>query len=439
MTKINLKQILEQVALPLVLYIVSLFTIFVWYDKLAISTSPQIISLLNILPYLPYLLFGILVLLAFRENNRQMLIKIVLSTFTYLILTQIDFDYLKNIVVDSYYIELLLLLVGLNLVLISEHKKAINTRGSLIIFSLILLQIIIYFFIAKSSIYLHSEMYHDFQIEFPKIAAFINNFSSQILIIFRSDKYYLTSRFPWLSICYFIVLELIIMIKYIYNTKHFFWQNAFLMLYLISTLLSPDMNIAAVINFNLLAITFFILLSEAHLSLAYIDELTALPTRRKMNEVMQSLGSNYSIAMIDVDKFKLVNDKYGHKSGDQALQLIASNLASMRGNAKVFRFAGDEFTAIFPGKSAEEAAPFLEEFRNAVTESKFIIRDKERYKKSASDRNKKASQKQKTAKLSVSIGVAGKDKHANTPLKVLKQADKKLYKSKKAGRNKVSS
>ena len=333
---------------------------------------------------------------------------------------------------------MLLLFVGVNIIFLSVNKKPINTPTSGLILSILFLLMMIFLFLARLPINLHSKMFHDFLIEFPKSAFWIKTISTNLLALFRSDKFYFQINFPWIAFSFFLFIQSSILIKYLFNPKHYYWINFFLMIYLISTIIFIDVPYASTINFIFLAITTFILLSEAQLSLAYIDELTQLPTRRKMNETMQALGSNYSIAMIDVDKFKLINDKYGHKSGDQALQLIASNLAAMKGNAKVFRFAGDEFAAIFPGKKAKEAAVYLEDFRKNVSESKFIIRTPKRKLKSEKDRNKNAPKKVKTAKLSVSIGVAEKDKISNTALKVLKKADKNLYKSKKSGRNKVS-
>ncbi len=438
MNKINFKLLFKQIVIPIILFIISLLVIFRWYDDIQNFQSQQIRSLINILPILPYLLFGILILLAFRENNRQLLISILLSIFSYLILTQINFPYLVNLVLDTYYIEMLLLFVGINAVILSENKRPINTPVSILILSILFFAMIIFLFLSRLPLNLHSKMFHDFLIEFPKSASWIQNVSYHFLVPFRSDKLYFQTQFPWIAIVFFLIMQFTILIKYFHKPKHYYLINFFLMLYLISSILFINIPYSSVINFNFLAITIFILLSEAQLSLAYIDELTQLPTRRKMNETMQALGSNYSIAMIDVDKFKSINDKYGHKSGDQALQLIASNLAAMKGNAKVFRFAGDEFAAIFPGKKVEEAAVFLEEFRKNVFESKFIIRTPKRKYNSDKDRNKNTPNKVKTARLSVSIGVAEKDKDSKTALKVLKKADKNLYKSKKAGRNKVS-
>ena len=69
-------------------------------------------------------------------------------------------------------------------------------------------------------------------------------------------------------------------------------------------------------------------LIETSYAMAYLDELTQLPSRRSLNEALLKLGDTYSIAMLDVDHFKKFNDSYGHESGDQALQ--AGGVATRR-------------------------------------------------------------------------------------------------------------
>jgi PleD family two-component response regulator len=152
---------------------------------------------------------------------------------------------------------------------------------------------------------------------------------------------------------------------------------------------------------------------------------------------LTNLGRKYAIAMIDIDHFKKFNDRYGHKTGDQVLKMIASKLKEITGGAKVFRYGGEEFTAIFPGKGVEEAVPHLDVYRKIIESIPFVIRGKERQKRSVENRGKGAPKGQKRAKVTVSIGVAAPGKAHPTPEKVLKAADKILYQAKKAGRNRL--
>lgn len=97
--------------------------------------------------------------------------------------------------------------------------------------------------------------------------------------------------------------------------------------------------------------------------LASRDPLTDLINRRVMEHILLReferavrYGTHLAIVFIDVDDFKMVNDKYGHKAGDELLKYIAGNLLRMtRGSDAVARFAGDEFVVILPGTPLNKA------------------------------------------------------------------------------------
>src|SRR5262249_53401748 len=97
-------------------------------------------------------------------------------------------------------------------------------------------------------------------------------------------------------------------------------------------------------------LTLIVALIETSYAMAYLDELTQLPSRRALNEALLKLGDSYSIAMMDVDHFKKFNDSYGHEAGDQALRLVASRLARIAGGGRAYRYGGEEFPVVFPGK-----------------------------------------------------------------------------------------
>lgn len=175
---------------------------------------------------------------------------------------------------------------------------------------------------------------------------------------------------------------------------------------------------------------------EASFIMAYRDELTGLPSRRALNQTLAGLGGYYAIAMIDVDHFKRFNDTYGHKTGDQVLKLLATRLTRMPGGARAFRYGGEEFTAVFPGKSKEEALPHLETCRKRLSETPFIIRGRARRASSAGRRGKIYGRKAvKQVKVTASFGVAEPDSVYKTPSQVISAADKALYRAKKAGRD----
>jgi diguanylate cyclase (GGDEF)-like protein len=176
---------------------------------------------------------------------------------------------------------------------------------------------------------------------------------------------------------------------------------------------------------------------ETSFSMAYIDELTELPGRRSLNETLANLGRRYAIAMIDIDHFKKFNDQYGHKTGDQVLKMVASNLKELTGGAKVFRYGGEEFAAVFSGKTAKEVVPHLDTYRKILESTPFTVRGRGRKKSSAENRGKISPASRKGINVTVSIGVASPNRGMATPEKVLKAADRILYKAKKAGRNRV--
>lgn len=178
---------------------------------------------------------------------------------------------------------------------------------------------------------------------------------------------------------------------------------------------------------------------ESSFTLAYTDELTGLPGRRRLNEELLNLGRRYSLAMIDVDHFKKFNDRYGHDAGDQVLRMIAKKLEALSGGGRAFRYGGEEFTAVFPGKDPDEALPHLERYRRKVAAAGFVVRGKQRKKAGPESRGKASAGRQATVKVTVSIGLAGPRKGAAEPDRVLKLADQALYRAKNAGRNRIRS
>lgn len=117
---------------------------------------------------------------------------------------------------------------------------------------------------------------------------------------------------------------------------------------------------------------------EASYLMAFNDELTGLPARRALNEFLLRLGSRYSIAMLDIDFFKKFNDRYGHDVGDQVLRMVASKISKVDGGGTAFRYGGEEFTVVFPGKSQDEVVSHLEQLRATIDSSKFTIRSRTR-------------------------------------------------------------
>ncbi|MFG0382229.1 diguanylate cyclase [Pseudomonas sp. zbq_18] len=173
--------------------------------------------------------------------------------------------------------------------------------------------------------------------------------------------------------------------------------------------------------------------------MAFRDELTGLPGRRALNDRLERLGRNYVLAMTDVDHFKKFNDTHGHDVGDQVLRLVASQLRKVGGGGRAYRYGGEEFTLVFPGKSIEDCLPYLEAVRQAIEAYQLQLRDKQsRPKDDQRGRNRRAGQAAQSVSVTISIGVAERDVEQRTPAEVIKAADQALYAAKSAGRNRVS-
>ena len=184
------------------------------------------------------------------------------------------------------------------------------------------------------------------------------------------------------------------------------------------------------------ALVLIVVVVEASYHMAYQDSLTGLPARRALNEALLRLGGHYTVAMLDVDHFKRINDRHGHDVGDQVLKMIAAKLAHVGGGGKAYRYGGEEFAVLFPGRGAEECLADLETLRRTVEDTRFMLRSRFRSKKK---KEKVLAEKGpgERVPVTISIGVAEQsERYAKWDL-VVKAADRALYRAKEGGRNQV--
>ncbi len=158
--------------------------------------------------------------------------------------------------------------------------------------------------------------------------------------------------------------------------------------------------------------------------LATIDGLTGLKNHRAFQEKLQQelehikeAKQSLSVVLIDVDHFKQYNDTFGHPAGDDVLRRLGSILQnSVRGSDFVARYGGEEFVLLFPGAGSEQSVVLAERIRGAVAAENWPLRE-----------------------VTISVGIATCDEcGSTTSLAMVEQADRALYVSKKAGRNRVT-
>ena len=177
-------------------------------------------------------------------------------------------------------------------------------------------------------------------------------------------------------------------------------------------------------------------LIETSHRMAFSDELTGLPSRRALTDALMRLPELYTVAMIDIDHFKKLNDEYGHAAGDQVLRMIGSTLTRTEGGGRPFRYGGEEFAVLFPGKSPDDAVPYLEDLREAIEGSSFTIRGRDRP-KVRPDKPVRSTGGRRIVSITVSIGVAEPDEVGSDPDDVIRAADQALYRAKRTGRNRI--
>ena len=168
-------------------------------------------------------------------------------------------------------------------------------------------------------------------------------------------------------------------------------------------------------------------LFEKTQKMAITDSLTGLYNRRHFylilnNEIERAkrYQSPLSLIMMDIDHFKLVNDKFGHLTGDEVLQSLSETSKEiLRQIDNMFRFGGEEFMIILPETDQAEALNVAERMRSTIAETTIKT-------------------KNGNVKITVSIGVSEYGENHPTHNEFIESVDRTMYDAKKAGRNRVS-
>ena len=225
-------------------------------------------------------------------------------------------------------------------------------------------------------------------------SAFTASFASvSLYLIYIIVSYYMMKYFNiWLEVIYPLMLALLAFI------------SAFIVKYLIK---SRDF--------------------EQQYKLATTDGLTELYNHRYFQEQMLMMVENakrynkeFSLIILDIDYFKKFNDTFGHQAGDAVLRQVAHTLKkNVRATDIVCRYGGEEMSIILPNTPKDEAASTAQKICDRVASNKYKLNS------------------DKEGQVTISLGVATYPHDGATPSEIIEAADKRLYKAKNNGRNRV--
>ncbi|MBI3745316.1 MAG: GAF domain-containing protein [Chloroflexi bacterium] len=159
---------------------------------------------------------------------------------------------------------------------------------------------------------------------------------------------------------------------------------------------------------------------------AETDDLTGLGNHRSFRNALQravAVGEPFSLMMVDLDRFKLVNDTFGHQAGNEFLQAIARSIVgASRDSDAVFRYGGDEFTVLLPRTDAAHVGPVADRLRQAL----------------AHTAGPASGIKAHGVRVDASAGVATYPADGATPDAILLAADRACFVAKRAGGGRVA-
>jgi diguanylate cyclase (GGDEF)-like protein len=158
--------------------------------------------------------------------------------------------------------------------------------------------------------------------------------------------------------------------------------------------------------------------------MAQTDSMTGLLNRRAFEEILarelvrsNQIGKSLAVLLVDIDRFKHVNDRWGHQAGDEVIRRVGDSLRkSMRPSDALSRFGGEEFMILLRDVNTEQSSEIAGRLREEIADLTELPGE---------------------VRLTVSIGVAASHPF-DVPQELLRRCDEALYRSKRGGRNLVT-
>jgi diguanylate cyclase (GGDEF)-like protein len=175
-------------------------------------------------------------------------------------------------------------------------------------------------------------------------------------------------------------------------------------------------------------------LMQASYRSAFRDEVTRLPGSRAFEMAVKRLGRRFSLAIVEIDQLKEINNQFGRSVGDQVLTLVAKKIVHASGKGKVFAYDAEHFVLLFPATSPQDTLVSLEQIRKAVEAACFVLQNRKlvRNLRRTGGHTDAASE---DLPVTVSIGVCGTDNGAGMLTGIVKTAYQAVHGAKSEGGN----
>jgi diguanylate cyclase (GGDEF)-like protein len=216
--------------------------------------------------------------------------------------------------------------------------------------------------------------------------------------------------------------------------KGFFWVVVALLLALGG---GPE-SVESTIYLTMAGLMLAVNVLEKSYALSLLDKVTLLPARRAMRREIKKAGSSYALALVGVDHYKVLHDRYGRDASDRVIKEIAKELKMVGRHARVFRYSAENFALLFAGKGRNEVLSDLEGLRAEIEDFRYPVRRK------TAKNGKSGGPEFPTARWSrtVTVGVAEREAKKGWWFArygaVTRAARRALQRGQKAGGNTVS-